>query len=196
MEAAALSGTAGDARVWDRHGGAVYLDNWASDLDGVLQQRLAEAADRARRACFSACGSDGARQQLRGVDFGCGSGRWLAALAQHCGSVLGIDWSLPLLRSARVECERNFGPECDHRVRLLLRDLAARWPLVQRDQPPPPGQGRVGTATAPTAVGRPENNGHWPSAHIAVCANALLSPHPTARQVIHSSVAHATVPIA
>eukprot|EP01046_Picozoa_sp_COSAG06_P015511 COSAG06_NODE_997_length_11148_cov_5.400489_5_plen_140_part_00 len=124
---------ADDTKVWDAVAAqydSYVLDNFASDSNGVLTARLTEACDgvRALRAAAAAAvaaaaaaaadgepaksegstpgtaAAAGAGGGLMAVDFGCGAGKWLPALAARCERVLGVDFSIELLRGARTMC--------------------------------------------------------------------------------------------
>jgi SAM-dependent methyltransferase len=99
------------------------------------------------------------QQRLQGgvvaVDFGCGAGKWLGALASRCDLVVGIDISAELLQLASAACSTAV---------LLQRDLGERWPLVV-------GAGGAGAAMR-------VEGGVWPRADLAVCANVIMSPGP------------------
>ena len=153
-----------DRRVWDgvadRYDDAV-LDNLAVDLGCVLLARLTEACDRAH-------GRAGVGD-VTAVDFGCGTGKWLPALAARCDRVIGIDYSPELLAVAHGACLATATP----RVQLLQRDLSEPWPLVLGSE--------GGTTLSPPA-------------DVAVCANVVMSPDPATRHRMLANIRHSLHP--
>ena len=171
----------GDPLLWDEiapvYDSGQVLDNFASDMDGVLRARLEEVCARCRPAAAAVCQRSSAglashAEQVTAVDFGCGTGNWLGVLSQCCDSVIGIDFSLELLRRAAQRVESHQYPN----VQLLQRNLSERWPLV------------LG-ASAPAA-----ERGMWPRCDVAICANVLLSPDPSVRAAIMVNVHRALKP--
>ena len=201
---------ADDTKVWDAVAAqydSYVLDNFASDLNGVLTARLTEACDgvRALRAAAAAAAAAadgepaksegstpgtaaaaGAGGGLMAVDFGCGAGKWLPALAARCERVLGIDFSIELLRGARTTCASAPGLLLPDRVQLLQRDLGEPWPLLL----PLPAQQAGGTGGS---AGEAEG-GWWPRADVAVCANVIMSRNPQTRRVMLENLSRSLRP--
>ena len=113
----AVQGSPDDAGTWDAVSGmydSCVLDNFSRDLNGVLTARLTEVCDGLRAAADT--GSD--EGVVGAVDFGCGTGKWLPELAVRCDQVLGIDFSIELLRRAHVACD---AAGVQHQVQLLRK---------------------------------------------------------------------------
>ena len=154
-----------DAGLWNAVAAqydSCVLDNFTIDLNGILTTRLSEVCDSMKAV-------DGTKG-LSAVDFGCGAGKWLPALADRCETVLGIDFSVELLRAAQSSCLAA-GLQQDQ-VRLLLRDLGEPWPTVVLSSP------RCDTALQRVV------SGACPRADVAVCANVVMSPNPRTRGVM------------
>lgn len=85
--------------------------------DRFLSARIDDAAfhdffatgDQHIRMVFSVIESNFSRgfRPTRALDFGCGVGRLLPALAQRCDSVVGVDVSPAMLAEARKNCDRR-----------------------------------------------------------------------------------------
>jgi SAM-dependent methyltransferase len=146
-----------------------------ADLYCVLPARLEEACAAARRA---ATAGGGPAEPLQAADFGCGSGRWLGALAARCDRVLGLGAELRGLVAAAASVD---AAGLGGRVQLLCRDAAGGdWPLVARERV---WGGGVGS------------RGQWPWVHVAVCANdALASPDPGRRHRTLSNLSRSLRP--
>ena len=178
----AVQSSPDDADTWDAVSNmydSCVLDNFSRDLNGVLTARLTEVCDRLRAAADT--GSD--EGVVGAVDFGCGTGKWLPELAVRCDQVLGIDFSIELLRRAHVACD---AAGLQHQVQLLQRDLGVRWPLIT------PEGGSREHKLPPPAV-RLEN-GWWPRTDVAICANVIMSPDPHRRHVMLENVARSLRP--
>lgn len=76
-----------------------YLEN--SDSEKMVARFMA-TGEESIRAVFGVIhsGIDQAFQPKRAVDFGCGPGRFVIALAKRCEEVVGLDISDPMLREA------------------------------------------------------------------------------------------------
>ena len=162
--APAAAASSGQKDVWDSVASsydASVLDNLQGDLFGVLTARLTEVCDGVRAARREEGQQQGtAEGEVVAVDFGCGAGKWLGALASRCDLVVGIDISAELLQLASAACSTAV---------LLQRDLGERWPLVV-------GAGGAGAAMR-------VEGGVWPRADVAVCANVIMSPDPLTRRI-------------
>ncbi len=167
-----------DAGTWDAVADqydSCVLDNVARDLNGVLTARLTEICDGLRAAV-----SDG--DVVGAVDFGCGAGKWLPELAARCDTVLGIDFSIGLLRRAHAACG---AAGVQDQVHLLQRDLGVRWPLIMAEG--------CSKQAQPSAAARLED-GWWPRTDVAICANVIMSPDPHRRHVMLENVAKSLRP--
>ena len=164
-----MAATSGQKGVWDSVASNydVVLDNLQGDLYGVLTARLTEVCDGVRRDRAESEGQGGtAAAAVVAVDFGCGAGKWLGALAARCDHVVGIDISADLLQLASAACSAASLND----TLLVQRDLGERWPLVI--------SGSAGSAGAAMRV----EGGVWPRADVAVCANVVMSPDPLTRR--------------
>ena len=121
---------------------AEVLSSLDEDRTGIIRATIAEHA-AALRALGRGYGGGG---DLVAYDFGCGSGRYLACLAEHFDRVVGVDISAKLISKA-MEFAHERGIHA--RVELDVEDLAQ-----------------------PSASVR----ARWPRADFGVCANVLLSP--------------------
>ncbi len=179
----AVQSSPDDAGTWDAVSGqydSCVLDNFSRDLNGVLTARLIEVCDGLRAAAITGSGGG----VVGAVDFGCGTGKWLPELAARCDQVLGIDFSIELLRRAHAACS---AAGVQRQVHLLQRDLGVRWPLITSSE-----RGSSEHKNPPPAV-RMED-GWWPRTDVAICANVIMSPDPHRRHVMLENVAKSLRP--